>query len=101
MGPEVTNMSGFALTVTIASLWLLIGLGLALVMIRRVYGGFSGLVLGTLLGPCALVLALGARHDEGVEPLTVDSAPSTGRSGRVDVLVGYDGSPESFAALEG
>jgi len=85
----------------IAGAWLAIGLTLSLVMNRRGHNGFGWLVIGTVLGPIALVLAIdAARHDEVLEPATVQQAPATERSGAVDVLVGYDGSPESRVAID-
>ena len=87
--------------ITIASLWLVIGLGLSLTMSRRGHSGFSWLVLGTVLGPLALALALDAsRHEERLEPASLARPGSRRPSGLVDVLAGYDGSPESLAAID-
>ena len=86
----------------VAVAWLGIGLSLALFLGRRGYDGFSWFVLGTMLGPFAVVLAADTlRHDERPAPRTLaaSAAPPPDEPGGVDVLVGFDGSPESKAAL--
>ncbi len=86
--------------IVIATLWFVIGLDLSLTMSRRGHSGFSWLVLGTLLGPFAVVLAVDAsHHDEKLKPVSVGHPRPERRLG-VDVLVGYDGSPGSLAAIE-
>lgn len=87
----------------IAAGWLGIGVMLAIVMGRRGHNGFGWLVLGTLLGPLGLILAADARrHEEqlGAAPIVGSHGPAVAGSGPVDVLVGYDGSPESAAAVD-
>ncbi|MGH9177670.1 MAG: universal stress protein [Acidimicrobiales bacterium] len=86
----------------IAAVWVAVGAVLSLVMGRRGHNSFGWLVLGTVLGPLGLVLAADARrHDEDREPAVVPAGlASAGPTGPVDVLVGYDGSPESAAALQ-
>lgn len=93
-------MSGPALVLAIASAWLAIGVVLALVLGRRGHSGFSWFVLGIMLGPLAIALAVDAwRRDEPGEARVL--APSAGaEAGAVDVLVGFDASPESRAALD-
>jgi nucleotide-binding universal stress UspA family protein len=85
----------------IALIWVVTGVVLAVVMGRRGHNGFGWLVLGTLLGPFGVVLAVEAgRHTEQLTPQPVrDSAPVTAGAGPVAVLVGADGSPESEAAM--
>ncbi len=46
----------------LAAAWLAIGLVLAIVMGRRGHDSFGWLVLGTLLGPMGVVLAVAARR---------------------------------------
>lgn len=90
-----------SIVVVLLGVWLAIGAALAVVMGRRGHNGFGWLVLGTVLGPLGLVLALDAlRHDgqDRLAPVTI-LGPVHGQAGPVDVLVGYDGSPESAAAL--
>ena len=97
---------GLEILVVVASIWLAIGLVLAIVMGRRGHNGFEWLVLGTVLGPLGVVLAVDAgRHHERLAPDVLASgglvAGSTGSGpGPVDVLVGFDGSPESAAAMD-
>jgi nucleotide-binding universal stress UspA family protein len=102
MGTEVSFMSeslGFFMAV--AAGWLAIGLVLSIVMGRRGHDSFGWLVLGTLLGPLAVVMAVDAgRNDERLQPASVAGrAAATAGGGPVDVLVGSDGSPESAAAM--
>lgn len=92
-------MSGGWLLALVAAAWLTIGLGLALLMGRRGHGAWPWLVLGTMLGPLAIALAIDAfRHPVGLE-YRVDTGASWG--GPVNVLVGVDGSPEADAAAAG
>lgn len=92
----------FGFVVFVAAAWLAIGLVLSIVMGRRGHSSFGWLVMGALLGPLAIVLAIDAqRHDEGLTPRPLASgSPATAGSGPVDVLVGYDGSPDSAGAVE-
>jgi nucleotide-binding universal stress UspA family protein len=101
---EVIAMSdGFVLVGLIGGCWLTIGLVLSIVMGRRGHDSFGWLVLGSVLGPLAAVLAVDARrNDEHLFPLRLvrGSRESFRGRGPVDVLVGYDGSPQSVAALD-
>jgi nucleotide-binding universal stress UspA family protein len=73
-----------------------IGLVLAIVMGRLGHSPFAWGVLGLVLGPIALLLALvAARNEPAPARLVASGIPG---SGPVDVLVGVDGSPESAAA---
>lgn len=94
--------TGFGVLMAIVALWFAIGVLLSIVMGRRGHDSFGWLVLGTLLGPLALVLAADTgRHEERPDAQRLDpDAPVRGGSGPVDVLVGCDGSPESVAALD-
>jgi nucleotide-binding universal stress UspA family protein len=93
-------MSGPAFVIVLVAIWLAIGLGLSLVLGRRGHDGFTWFVIGTLLGPLALFLALDAvQNGEPAAPLesTLPGvAPGTG----IDVLVGADGSRGARAAVE-
>ena len=79
--------------------WLLIGLSLAAVLGRRGHDPFGWLILGTLMGPVAILLALDSvEHDE--QDVVNVVAPATRHpDGQVDVLVGFDGSAGSKAAV--
>jgi nucleotide-binding universal stress UspA family protein len=73
-----------------------IGLVLAIVMGRLGHSPFTWGVLGLVLGPIALLVALvAARTERPSSRLVASGVPG---SGPVDVLVGIDGSPESAAA---
>jgi nucleotide-binding universal stress UspA family protein len=99
MAPEVVPVSFAALFFVVAIGWLAIGLALSLIMGRRGHDAFSWLVLGGLFGPLGFVLAVDAwRHGEGRDPELVARRRASG-AGPVDVLVGFDGSPESKAAF--
>lgn len=85
---------------SVVGLWLAVGVLLGLAMGHRGHSGFSWLVLGSLLGPLAVVLALDSRrHDEALNPVALTQPVIDHRTGCVDVLAGYDGSPESVVAL--
>jgi nucleotide-binding universal stress UspA family protein len=83
--------------------WLAIGVVLSIVMGRRGHDSFAWLVLGAVLGPLGIVLAIDAwRHGEHTRPTSLaGNGPATVGCGLVDALVGYDGSPESAAAMQG
>jgi nucleotide-binding universal stress UspA family protein len=73
-----------------------IGFVLAVVMGRLGHSPFAWGLLGLVLGPIALLLALVAARDKRAPSQLV--ASGVAGSGPVDVLVGIDGSPESAAA---
>ena len=83
----------------VAAAWLGIGLVLALTLGRKGYDGFTWFVLGVVLGPLAVVLAIDSlRHPQGANPRPVAPAPEVHAG--VDVLVGFDGSAESRATVD-
>lgn len=93
-------MSASDVLVVIGVAWLAIGITLSVVLGRRGHSGFTWFVLGTLLGPLALALAVSSvRNDEHPSPRVMASSAVDGANG-VDVLVGFDGSPESRAAVD-
>jgi nucleotide-binding universal stress UspA family protein len=76
--------------------WLAIGVVLAVVMGRRGYDSFVWWLLGTVLGPLAMVLAVVSvrrRHRTHVH----QGVPATGP---VDVVFGLDGSAHAVAAVQ-
>jgi nucleotide-binding universal stress UspA family protein len=93
-------MVGYVIAIAVG--WVVIGLVLSIVMGRRGHDSFGWLVTGTLLGPLAVVLAIEARRrSEVLEPEPMRRGPpAIPSSGPVDVLVGFDGSPESRAAID-
>jgi nucleotide-binding universal stress UspA family protein len=99
VGIEVVLVSSSEFLLAVAVAWLVIGAALSLVLGWRGHSGFSWFVLGTLLGPLAIGLAISSwRSDEHPEPRVV-AGPAADVDG-VDVLAGFDGSPESRAALD-
>jgi nucleotide-binding universal stress UspA family protein len=91
-------MSITAILMLTGAAWLLIGVVLAVVMGRRGYDPVAWWLLGTVLGPLAIVLAVvSARRRRHREPVRHGGVPARGR---VDVLVGLDGSAHSVAALQ-
>jgi nucleotide-binding universal stress UspA family protein len=73
-----------------------IGFVLAIVMGRLGHSPFAWGLLGVVLGPIALLLALvTAKTQRSWSRLVASGVPGTGS---MDVLVGIDGSPESAAA---
>lgn len=92
-------MSASAVVILLGATWLAIGVVLSLVMGRRGHFPFGWGVLGAMLGPLAIVAALGtARHEDEEPPAVIAQARSYG--GPVDVVVGIDGSPECRLAVE-
>jgi nucleotide-binding universal stress UspA family protein len=93
-------MAGIVIAIALG--WAAIGLLLSIAMGRRGHDSFGWLVTGTLLGPLAIVLAIDARRRaEVLQPASLrQGPPAIPSSGPVDVLVGFDGSPESRAAIE-
>jgi nucleotide-binding universal stress UspA family protein len=91
-------MSITAALLLIGAVWLATGVVLASVMGRRGYDPFVWWLLGTLLGPLAIVLAIfstrGRRHAAPLHPR------GSGVPGRVDLLAGLDDSTHATAALE-
>jgi nucleotide-binding universal stress UspA family protein len=90
-----------ALFAVIVVAWLLVGVALSVVLGRRGHDGVSWLILGILLGPLSALLAVDVvRHDEGLAVETVGSRTITGPADGIDVLVGYDDSPDAKAVIE-
>ena len=87
------------LTIIIVALWLATGAVLSIVMGRRGHLSVGWGALGAMLGPLAVLIALGtARHEKEEHPSTI--APPAPLGGPVDVVVGIDGSVECRLALE-
>lgn len=92
-------MSGSTMLLFAVPTWIAIGLVLAFVLGRRGHDSFSWFVIGAMLGPLGIALAITAwRQHEDARAETL--APAVrGADGTVDALVGFDGSPESRAAI--
>ena len=81
----------------VIALWLLFGLAVAVVMIRRGHSVPIWLSL-VFLGPLTIFLVLSAVDEE--RPTASQVRLGTPGPGAVDVIVGLDGSPASDAALD-
>ncbi|HSJ27188.1 MAG TPA: universal stress protein [Acidimicrobiia bacterium] len=76
--------------------WAVTGIVLSVVMRRRGHDLLSWLVLGVILGPRAVPLALERLREHPLRRVHVPEA----ESGHCDVLFATDGSEESFQALD-
>lgn len=84
----------------VAAAWLGIGLVLSLVLGRRGHDPFSWFLLGLMLGPFAIALAVDSwRHEKPPSARRAVAAAGADGGQTVDVLVGFDGSADSLAAL--
>lgn len=94
--------NSFGLVLAVAAAWLAMGVILSIVMGRRGHNGFGWLIVGGLLGPLGVALAVNAkRHEEQMAPASLSKGPTAPVGpGPVDVVVGYDGSQESIAAMD-
>jgi len=98
---DLTGVSPGAATgvVVVAAVWFAIGLG-PFAGRRRGHDGFSWFVAGVILGPLAVVFAVDAwRHDERPVHRPLVAGDGGRDRGTVDILVGFDGSTGSQAAL--
>jgi nucleotide-binding universal stress UspA family protein len=76
--------------------WVAIGVVAAIVIGRRGHAPFTWLILGTVLGPLVLPLALARDRDAAALPMGSNAGEWVGP---VDVLVGIDGSRQSNQAV--
>lgn len=91
-------MSESSVLLVIVICWVTIGIILSIVMGRRGYDAWGWLIVGAVMGPLAIVLAL-TMQPRPSDPTVVTTLRSGG--GKVDVLVGLDGSAESMVAVDG
>lgn len=91
-------MSASAILLIILLAWLAIGVVASIVMGRRGHAPFTWGILGALLGPLVIPLAVESIHRERGSADPVQEA-GVGGQGKVDVLVGVDGSAASDQAL--
>jgi len=83
----------------IAAAWAVIGILLAVVMRRKGYDFFQWLVVGVVLGPLAVPIAIERSFFHG-RPLRQSEHTPTGDAVGFDVLAGLDGSSDAVNALE-
>lgn len=81
----------------VAMIWLVIGLTMGLLMRRRGHDFWIWLVLGSILGPLAIPMAIERAR---LHPIEYREPSPKGGAGRFDILAGIDGSPESVAAVK-
>jgi nucleotide-binding universal stress UspA family protein len=92
------RVSATAFLFSVFVLWVVIGVVSAFVMGRRGHAPYPWLLIGAVLGPLVIPVALAQTRDEQrVGPPRIGSRPYRGP---VDVLVGVDGSAESLAAAD-
>ena len=81
------------------ALWIAFGIGICVTMRRAGHSALTWGVIGLTFGPFAVPMAVAARvWAKDVMPVVV--ATGLERPGRVSLLVGTDGSPESRAAAD-
>lgn len=91
-------MSDETIVLIAIAAWVALGVALTLIMGRRGHNPFGWAVLGALLGPFAVLLAVEAVLDERrASRATLRIAVPA--DGSVDVMVGIDGSPEATGAM--
>ena len=91
-------MSATAFLFSVFVLWVVIGVVSAFVMGRRGHAPYPWLVLGAVLGPFVIPVALAQTRDR--KRISVPHVDASAYRGPVDVLVGIDGSVESLAAAD-
>jgi nucleotide-binding universal stress UspA family protein len=81
-------------------IWIGIGGIEAILLGRRGFDGFSWVLMGMVLGPLSMVVAWDSvRRDARLAPTVIRTAGARRRDG-LDVLIGFDGSPECRATAD-
>jgi nucleotide-binding universal stress UspA family protein len=93
-------MSATAALFIVLVVWVTIGIVASILMGRRGHNPQAWLVLGAILGPLIVPVALVSVADERIRERREVASGSPSPQGMVDVLVGIDGSPESEAAVQ-
>ena len=91
------DVSTDTLLIVLACIWVAIGVVIAVMMGRRGFSRWSWLVVGVVLGPLAVPIAVAATRDRR-PPLVRRLSEGTAGTGGIDVLVGIDGFDASQAA---
>jgi nucleotide-binding universal stress UspA family protein len=88
--------------------WLVIALGIwsgiggieALLLGRRGFDGFSWVLIGMVLGPLSVLVAWDSIRSDARRASTVIRTAGAHRPDGIDVLIGFDGSPECRATAD-
>jgi len=91
-------VDGSEILIAALLVWLAIGLTASVMMGRRGHDAFGWLVIGTVLGPVAIPIAVRTIREEQPTRRREIRAGSPG-TGSIDLLVGLDGSEASERAL--
>jgi nucleotide-binding universal stress UspA family protein len=91
-------VSGTAFLFSLFAVWIVVGVVSAFVMGRRGHAPFNWLILGAVLGPLVIPVALSRTRD--ARGASLNEPDRAAHRGPVDVLVGMDGSAESLSAAE-
>ena len=91
------DVSTDTLLIVLACIWVAIGVVIAVMMGRRGFSRWSWLVVGVVLGPLAVPIAVAATRDRR-PPLVRRLSEGTAGTGGIDRLVGIDGFDASQAA---
>lgn len=85
--------------ITAMVLWIAIGVVQAMALGRRGFDGSSWFLIGMVLGPMSIPIAINCvRRDQVLAPKLLEAPPSVHPAGTCSVLIGFDGSPEAKAA---
>ncbi len=96
---ETTQGASLPLGAAMLAVWVATGLLAALVVHRRGHDFRPAVVLGFVLGPLFIALAVDAARHREREVAPVPLAPGSRSEGPVDVLVGIDGSADAMAVV--
>lgn len=91
-------MEGSEILLVVGVVWVTIGITASVLMGRRGHDAFGWLVIGIVLGPVAIPLAVRSIRDERTAVAREVQAAGPG-TGTVDVLAGLDGSGTAGEAL--
>jgi nucleotide-binding universal stress UspA family protein len=90
-------VSGSQILLVVGAVWVAIGVTASVFMGRRGHDAFGWLVIGMVLGPLTIPLALRSIRDERSQRVREVRAGGLG-AGTIDVLAGVDGSTEALDA---
>lgn len=91
------TMEASDILLLLGAVWVTVGVVTSVLMGRRGHDAFGWLVIGTVLGPLSIPIALRSIRDERMARAQQIEAGGRG-GGAIDVLVGMDGSAEALDA---